>query len=336
MKQEKILLAHGEGGKLTHELINEVFLSRFNNPILERLDDSAVFTFEGKRVAMTTDSYVVTPIFFKGGDIGKLAVCGTINDLSMSGAKPLYLIASFIIEEGFLIKDLERIVESMRQTAIDCGVEIIGGDTKIVGKGNADKIFITTTGFGVIPDGVEISGSKASVGDVIILSGGIGEHGIAILSEREGLNFTTEVSSDCAPLNNLVHDMLAVSKKIHTLRDLTRGGLATVLNEIAIQSEVGISIFESNLLVTEGVKGACELLGIDPLYVACEGRLVAFVKKEDAQSVLDAIHKNEYGKDAVIIGEVISKPQKKVLMTTTIGGKRIVDMLTGEQLPRIC
>lgn len=331
---EKIILAHGEGGKLSYNLVKDIFLSRFNNPILKRLDDSSVFSFSGKKFAITTDSYVITPIFFKGGDIGKLAITGTINDLSMSGAMPLYLTASFIIEEGFNIKDLENIVESMKREAEVCGVEIIAGDTKVVEKGDLDKIFITTTGFGIIPDGVEISSSNVGPSDVIIVSGGIGEHGIAILSEREGFSFN--ITSDCAPLNTLVRDMLKASKNIHILRDLTRGGLATILNEIAIQSDVGIELFEENIIIKEGVKGACELLGLDPLYIACEGRLVAFVPHSDAQAVLDTMHKNQYGRDAAIIGNVVLDHKKNVILSTLIGGKRTLDMLSGTQLPRIC
>jgi hydrogenase expression/formation protein HypE len=335
-KMDKILLAHGSGGKLTHELIKDLFLDRFNNPILKYLDDSAVFKFEGKKLAFTTDSYVVTPIFFKGGDIGKLAICGTVNDLAMAGAIPYYLVAGFIIEEGFPIKDLEHIVNSMKKTSEVCGVKIIAGDTKVVGKGAADKIFINTAGIGIIEEEVNISSSNAQPEDVIILSGTIGEHGIAILSAREGLNFTKDITSDCAPLNRLVEDMIKVSKKIHVLRDLTRGGLATALNEIAYQSGVGIIIDEEKIIIKEEVKGACELLGLDPLYIACEGRLIAFVPKHDAQQVLLAMHKNEYGNEATIIGKVVSEPKEKILLLTKIGGKRIIDMPLGEQLPRIC
>lgn len=333
---DKILLAHGSGGKLTHNLIKELFLEEFDNPILRKLDDSAVFELGGKRLAFTTDSYVVTPIFFNGGDIGKLAICGTVNDLSMVGATPCYLVASFIIEEGFSMVDLKRIIESMKTTAESCGVKIIAGDTKVVGKGATDKIFINTAGIGVIKDGVNISCSNAQLGDIIILSGAIAEHGIAILSAREELNFNLEISSDCAPLNTLVADMLKVSENIHCLRDLTRGGLASALTEIALQSKVGIIIEEETIPIKEGVKGACELLGFDPLYVACEGRLIAFVSKDSAHKLLSAMHKNEYGKEATIIGKVIAEPKEKVLLATKIGGKRIVDMLVGEQLPRIC
>jgi hydrogenase expression/formation protein HypE len=333
---DKILLAHGSGGKLTHELITGLFLEKFDNPILKYLDDSAVFKLEGKRLAFTTDSYVVTPIFFKGGNIGKLAICGTVNDISMVGAIPFYLAAAFIIEEGFPMNDLERIVNSMKEIAEVCDVKIIAADTKVVGKGAVDKIFINTAGVGVVPEGINISASNAKVGDVIILSGAIAEHGIAVLACREGLNFSKDITSDCAPLNSLVEDMIKVSKEIHVLRDLTRGGLATALNEIAYQSRIGIIIEEEKIIIKEEVKGACEILGIDPLYVACEGRLIAFVPEVAAQQILSVMHKNEYGNEAAIIGKVVSEPKEKVLLLTEIGGKRIIDMVFAEQLPRIC
>jgi len=335
-KEDKILLAHGGGGSLTKRLIEEIFLPPLKNPILKVLDDSAVFKIEKGRMAFSTDSYVVNPIFFPGGDIGKLAICGTVNDLAMSGARPLYLSTSLIIEEGFLLKDLKRIIASMREASKEAGIEIVAGDTKVVNKGSADKLFITTTGVGIIGKGIEISGVNAKVGDAVIVSGYLGDHGMAIISEREELDFGTKLISDSAPLNHLVTDMLKVSDRIHVLRDPTRGGLATVLNEIAQSSGVGIEIFEEKIPIREEVRGACEMLGYDPLYVANEGKLIAFVTPKDANKVLKVMQKNRYGKNAKIIGKVIKKPEETVLLRTRIGGSRILDMLVGEQLPRIC
>lgn len=333
---KKILLPHGSGGRATHELVERVFLKRLNNPILNQLNDQAVFQMEGSRLAFSTDSYVVDPIFFPGGDIGKLAVCGTVNDIAMSGATPMYLSAGFIIEEGFPLKELERVLDSMKEAAEIAQVSIVAGDTKVVTKGGADKIFINTSGVGIVPGEVDISGHNAKVGDKVIVSGPIGDHGIAVLSKREGLEFETDLISDCAPLNHLVADMLKVSKSIHTLRDPTRGGLATILNEVSSQSNVGIIIYEDSIPIRPEVSGACELLGLDPLYVANEGRVVTFVVPQDANLVLAAMRENIYGKEAEIIGEVVAEPEGKVLMRSKIGGTRIVDMLTGEQLPRIC
>ena len=292
-------------------------------------------TFRG-RLAFTTDSYVVSPIFFPGGDIGKLAVCGTVNDLSMSGAKPLYLSLSFIIEEGLPLNELSQIVNSIQKTAEEAGVEIVTGDTKVVNRGSADKLFVNTAGVGVIPDGVDISGSNARPGDKVILSGTVGDHGIAVLSQREGLRFSTQLESDCAPLNDLVADMVAASHNIHCLRDPTRGGLATTLNEFAEQSKVGIRIDEEKIPVREEVLGACEMLGFDPLYIANEGKLVAIVASEDADKILKAMRANCYGKNASIIGEVVAENPGRVVMKTCLGSSRIVDMLVGDPLPRIC
>ena len=331
---KKILLAHGSGGKLTHQLIKS-FVKKFRNPPLVKLDDSAVLRFKGK-LAFTTDSYVVDPIYFPGGDIGKLAVNGTVNDLAMVGARPLYLTASAIIEEGFSLVELERIVDSMNRTARAAGVKIVAGDTKVVEKGGADKIFINTSGIGLIDSGVDISSKNAQVGDKIILSGTIGDHGIAILGAREKFDFQTKVKSDCQPLNGIVSQILKVSKKIHTLRDPTRGGLATSLNEIAQQSGVGIEIEEERIPVKEEVKGVCEMLGFDPLYIANEGKLVAFVPERDASKILNVMRKNRYGRDAQIIGTVVARHKGRVVVKTSVGGERVVDMLTGEQLPRIC
>jgi len=334
MKEDKILLAHGSGGKLAHELVQKSFVKALGNPLLDKLDDSAVFDLSG-RLAFTTDSYVVSPIFFPGGNIGKLAVCGTVNDLAMSGARPLYLSLSFIIEEGLGLDELKRIINSIQKTAQEEGVEIIAGDTKVVNRGSADKLFINTTGVGMVKEGIDISGSNAIPGDRVILSGTIGDHGIAVMSQREGLSFSTKLESDCAPLGDLVAEMLKASPNIHCLRDPTRGGLATTLNELAEQSEVGINIEEEKIPVRDGVAGACEMLGFDPLYVANEGKLVAIVAAEDAEKVLEAMQKHRYGKDAVIIGEVRAEHPGRVVMKTLLGASRIVDMLVGDILPRI-
>jgi len=333
--EDKILLAHGSGGRLAHDLVEKSFVKTLANPLLTRLDDSAVFEVSG-RLAFTTDSYVVSPIFFPGGDIGKLAVCGTVNDLAMSGARPLYLSLAFIIEEGLLLSELEKVVNSVRLAAGEAGVEIVTGDTKVVPRGSADRLFINTAGVGLIPEGVDISGGKAKPGDKVILSGAIGDHGIAVMSQREGLSFATKLESDCAPLGGLVADMLDASRNINCLRDPTRGGLATTLNELASQSKVSIRIEEKNIPVREEVLGACEMLGFDPLYIANEGRLVAIVSAKDADKVFEAMKKNKYGKDAVIIGEVAAGPAGRVVMKTVLGAHRIVDMLVGDLLPRIC
>jgi len=333
--EDKILLAHGSGGKLAHELVEKSFVKALANPLLAKLDDSAVFDFSG-RLAFTTDSYVVSPIFFPGGDIGKLAVCGTVNDLAMSGAKPLYLSLSFIIEEGLLQSELNQIVDSVQQAAREAKVEIITGDTKVVHRGSADKLFINTAGVGIIAEGVDISGDKARPGDRVILSGTIGDHGIAVISQREGLSFSTKLESDCAPLGGLVAEMVNASPNIHCLRDPTRGGLATSLNELAKQSRVSIRIEEERIPVREEVVAACEMLGFDPLYVANEGKLVAIVSAADADKVLKVMQRNRYGKDAAIIGGVGAEHPGRVVMKTFLGASRIVDMLVGDLLPRIC
>lgn len=340
MKNKKIItLAHGSGGKLSSDLIKGI-LKSFRNPILKKLDDSAVL--EGipscgkGRLAFTTDSYVINPIFFPGGDIGKLAVCGTINDLSMVGAIPKYLSVGAIIEEGFPLDDLSRIIASMARTAKKAGVEIVTGDTKVVGRGNADKLFINTSGIGIIGESVRISSSNAKHGDMIILSGTVADHGMAVISARKEFGFKTTIKSDCAPLNKLVMAMLKTSRNIHVMRDPTRGGLASALNEIAENSGVGIEIREKDIPVDKQTRGLCEMLGFDPLYVANEGKLVAVAPRKDSLRILAAMKKVPEGKNAVVIGEVVSSHQKKVLLNTVIGGKRIVDMLSGEQLPRIC
>ena len=332
---ERILLAHGSGGKLAHDLIEKVLVKPLSNPLLDRLDDSAVFSCSG-RLAFTTDSSVVNPIFFPGGDIGKLAVCGTVNDLSMVGATPLYLSLAFIIEEGLPLDDLKRVLVSVQAAAREAEVQIITGDTKVVNKGSADRLFVNTSGVGIVPEGIDMSGSNARPGDKVILSGTIGDHGIAVLSQREGIGFSTRLESDCALLNGLVAEMLADSKQIHAMRDPTRGGLATTLNEVAAQSKVSIRIEEEKVPVRDEVRGACEMLGIDPLYVANEGKLVALVHPEDADAVLNRMRQHRYGKNAAIIGEVRPDHPGRVVMKTALGASRIVDMLVGDPLPRIC
>ena len=333
---DRILLAHGSGGELSHELVASVFVKIFDNPLLQSLDDSAVIPVEGARWAFTTDSYVVTPIFFPGGDIGKLAVCGTVNDLSMSGARPLFLSTGFIIEEGFPIPDLKKIVTSMQKAAREAGVRIVTGDTKVVNRGGADKIFINTAGIGLLPTGIMISGSNARPGDQVLLSGTIGDHGVAILSAREGLQFSTALESDCAPLNDLVARMIAASPEIRCLRDPTRGGLASTLNELARQSGKGIWVEENRIPVKEEVRGACELLGFEPWHMANEGKLVAIVAAGAEAAILRAMQGHPLGRDAVRIGEVREASPGKVLLRTSIGSTRILDMMVGEPLPRIC
>ncbi len=333
--EDKILLAHGSGGKLSHDLVKQNFVPLFDNAFLNKMDDSAVFELQG-RLAFTTDSYVVNPIFFPGGDIGRLAVCGTVNDLSMMGAVPKYLSIALIIEEGLLISDLKRIMGSIKKAAQEAGIKIVTGDTKVVNKGSADRLFINSAGVGVIPPGVDISGSNARAGDKVIVSGSIGDHGIAVISQREGLQFSSSIKSDCAPLNKLVAGMLDSGAEIHCMRDPTRGGLASTLNEFAESSNVGIRIEEESLPVHEGVQAACELLGFDPLYVANEGKLVAVVAAEGAEKVVEAMRRNKYGKEAAIIGEVVPEHSGRVILKTRMGASRIVDMLIGEQLPRIC
>ena len=335
MAWDKILLDHGSGGRSSHELIEKVFVPRFQNPVLNDLNDSAVFDVNGAKLAFTTDSYVVDPIFFPGGDIGSLAVCGTVNDLAMRGAWPRYLSVGFIIEEGFPINDLEQILLSMERAALEAGISVVTGDTKVVPKGNADKIFINTAGIGLIPEGINIAGQNARPGDLVLISGTLGDHGLTILSKREGLSFESSLKSDAAPLNHLVREMLAAGE-IHVLRDPTRGGLATTLNEIARQSQVGIEIYEEAVPIRESVVAAAEILGLDPFYIANEGKLIAILPPAQTEAVLVAMKKNPYGQDAAVIGEVKEEHPGRVVMKTIIGGKRLMDMLAGEQLPRIC
>jgi hydrogenase expression/formation protein HypE len=340
---KNIVLGHGSGGKLSAELIERVFLPAFANPILERRDDQAVLEVSGARLAFTTDSFVVTPIFFPGGDIGQLAVNGTINDLAMSGARPLYLAAAFILEEGLATEDLRRIVHSMSEAAREASVQFVTGDTKVVNRGKGDQIFITTTGIGIIERPVTISAERARPGDRILLSGYIGDHGMAIMSQRENLEFEGAIASDSASLHSLVANMLGscgaeagMADAIHCLRDPTRGGVATTLNEIATQSHVGMLLHEQSVPVRETVRGACEVLGLDPFYVANEGKLVAIVASEAADAVLESMRHHTLGRDAQIIGEVVREHPGMVRMETVVGGSRILDVMFGEQLPRIC
>jgi len=335
-EDKKILLGHGSGGLLGHALISDIFVRAFDNPLLSPLNDQAIFTLPRSRIAFTTDSYVVSPIFFPGGDIGKLSVCGTINDLAVGGARPMYLSASFIIEEGYSINALEKIARSMARAAKDAGVMIVTGDTKVVERGKGDGVFINTAGIGVVPDGLELSPTLIRPGDVVIASGDIGDHGIAIMTHREGIEMDAPVESDCAPLHSLVTDMLACGAHLKAMRDPTRGGVATILSEFAVASGCGFLIREDAVPVKDAVRGACELLGFDPLYLANEGKLITVVSKEDAEKTLDVMRKNPLGKDAAIIGEATEKPAGTVLLETSIGNKRILDMLSGEQLPRIC
>ena len=335
--RDAVLLGHGSGGRLTAELIREVFLPAFQNPVLARLDDQAIVSVNGLRLAFTTDSFVVSPLFFPGGDIGSLAVNGTVNDLAMGGARPLFLSAAFIIEEGLPMETLRRVVDSLRGAAASAGVEVVTGDTKVVEKGSGDGLFINTSGLGLVPEGVNLSADQARPGDRVLLSGSIGEHGIAILAEREGLEFESRIESDSAPLHTLVAAMLEVTRdSIRCLRDPTRGGLSSALNEIAAQSRVGILIDEQSIRVREEVKGACELLGLDPLYVANEGKLMAIVAPDVAEQILAAMRAHPLGQGAEIIGTVRESNPGVVVMRTLLGTTRIVDMLSGDQLPRIC
>jgi hydrogenase expression/formation protein HypE len=333
---KEIVLAHGSGGRLSHRLIDQVILPAFRNDLLAPLHDGAIFSLGSARVAFSTDSYVVNPIFFPGGDIGKLAVHGTVNDLAMCGARPRYLSVGFILEEGLPMEDFWRVVQSMRTAADGAGVQLVTGDTKVVDRGKADKIFINTAGVGVVPEGVEIHPTRAEVGDRILLSGQVAVHGIAIMSVREGLEFETEIASDSAALNGLVHEILRVCPNVHVLRDPTRGGVTSSMTEIALSAQVGIHLDEAAVPISEEVKGACEILGLDPLYVANEGKLIALVPAGEADKVLGAMRAHPLGTEAAIIGKVVAEHPGFVTMKTRVGGTRVVDMLTGEQLPRIC
>ncbi len=334
---EQIVMGHGAGGRMSHQLIQKAFMSAFDNPALRAGDDAARLESNlHQNLAISTDAHVVFPLFFPGGDIGKLAVCGTVNDVAMLGAKPLYLTAGFILEEGLPMETLKLVVASMKAAADEAGVQIVAGDTKVVQKGKADGLYITTAGVGVVRAGLTIGGAQAKAGDVIILSGSIGDHGIAVLGARGELGFQSSLQSDVAPLNHLIDAMLDASSNVHVLRDPTRGGLATTLNEIATQSNVGILLDEETLPVHPEVAAACEMLGFDPLYIANEGKLVTMVAREDADAVLKAMRATRYGEGAVIIGEVTAEPKNRVLLKTALGSTRIVDMLAGEMLPRIC
>ena len=334
--KDSVLLGHGSGGRLSAELLRDVILPAFTNPVLGRLDDQAVVSVNGSRLAFTTDSFVVKPLFFPGGDIGSLAAHGTINDLAMGGALPLFWSVAFIIEEGLPMEVLRRVVASLRAAARGAGVEVVTGDTKVVEKGSGDGIFINTSGIGLVPDGIELSADRARPGDRVLLSGTIGDHGITILGQREGLEFESAVESDTAPLHTLVADMLGVTSQFRCFRDPTRGGLSSSLNEIAAQSRVGIELDEREIPLHDEVRGACEMLGLDPLYVANEGKLVAIAGAGMAEPVLDAMRRHPLGREARIVGTVTESHPGLVTMRTPLGTTRIVDMLAGDQLPRIC
>jgi hydrogenase expression/formation protein HypE len=336
LKEERITLSHGSGGKATQTLIEAVFLEAFSNPLLAPLEDGAVLTAHGGRLAFTTDSYVVSPLFFPGGDIGDLAVNGTVNDLAVSGARPLWLSAGFILEEGFPVADLERIVGSMAAAAERAGVQVVTGDTKVVQRGKADGCYVNTAGVGVIERPVELGVAAARPGDAVIVSGPIGEHGITVMLARGELDIESEVESDTAPLNGLVERLLDAAPGVRGLRDATRGGVATICNEVARAAGVAVVVDEETVPVRPDVRGACELLGIDPLYVACEGRLVAIVDGDQVDAAMAALRSHPLGEGAAVIGRVRDDPPGLVLLKTSFGGTRIVDLLVGDPLPRIC
>jgi len=332
----RIVMGHGSGGHLMHKLIRENFIEVFSNPILNKGDDSAVLDLESVKIAFTTDSYVIDPIFFPGGDIGKLAVCGTINDLAVAGAEPLFLSCGFILEEGFLIDELNKIIASMEKTAKTAGVTIVTGDTKIVTKHSADKIFINTSGIGIVKQEILVSKRNVSVGDKILINGYVGEHGIAVLCKREGIQLETTVQSDVAPINHLTGALIGENVSIRAFRDPTRGGIATTLNEFTDQWDIGIQIYEESIPISNEVNGACEILGLDPLLVANEGKVVIIVSQEDSERALKILRELPGGENSAVIGEIVEVPRKKVVMKTSIGGNRIVDLPAGELLPRIC
>ena len=332
----KVLMAHGGGGRLMHQLIEKMFVPAFNNTLLESRHDGAVFNLEGRKLAFTTDSYVVQPLFFPGGDIGTLSIYGTVNDLAMCGAQPLYLSAGIILEEGLPMETLWRVVQSLQRAATHANVQLVTGDTKVVDRGKGDGIFINTAGIGVITHDLVISPASVKPGDLVLVNGDLGRHGIAIMAMREGLAFESTIESDCAPLADLVQTLLTANIEIHCLRDLTRGGLASALNEIAETARLQINLEEKNIPVREDVHGACEILGLDPLYIANEGRFIAFVPPAEAERALRVMRAHPLGEGACIIGEVKKESSGLVTMTSVIGANRIVDMLSGEQLPRIC
>ncbi|MCU7931875.1 MAG: hydrogenase expression/formation protein HypE [Candidatus Thiodiazotropha sp. (ex Codakia rugifera)] len=335
-RSARVDMTHGSGGRAMAQLIDELFVKHLDNALLRQANDQAAFDVTAGRMVMSVDGHVISPLFFPGGDIGSLSVHGTINDVAMSGAVPRYLSAGFILEEGFPLADLDRIVASMGKAANAAGVPVVTGDTKVVEKGKGDGIFITTTGIGVVPEGVRISGDQARPGDQILLSGSIGDHGVAIMSSRENLEFETSIESDAASLHRLVERMVACAPSIHCLRDPTRGGVATTLNELAMQSQVGMRLIESDIPVKPAVASACELLGLDPLYVANEGKLICICSKQDAEPLLSVMREDPLGLESRIIGEVVEDPHHFVQMETLFGGSRVVDWLSGEQLPRIC
>ncbi len=341
LRAETITLSHGSGGKAMRDLIDDIFVAGFDSPELNTLEDQARFDMQalmqkGDRLAMTTDSYVVDPLFFPGGDIGKLAVTGTVNDLAVGGAIPLYLSCGMIIEEGLAVEDLRRIVQSMKATADAAGVRIVTGDTKVVHKGAADKLFINTAGVGVIPAGINVAANRAQPGDVVICNGYIGDHGAAIVDARGELAMENTIQTDCAALGSLIQHMLEICPDIHCMRDATRGGIATVLNEFAESSNCAIRIDEASLPIRDAVRGMCEILGLDPLYLANEGKVIAVVPADQADAVLNVMRSHPQGEHSAIVAEVIAEPKQRVIMKTRFGGDRIVDMLVGEQLPRIC
>lgn len=335
---DTIVMGHGSGGKMTNDLIRLVFQKHFNNSYLAAGNDFALTQVPAGdgRLSISTDAHIVSPLFFPGGDIGKLAVCGTVNDMSMSGAKPLYLTASFILEEGLAIADLEKVVISMQTAADEAGVTIIAGDTKVVEKGKGDGIFISTSGVGWNTSAHNIAGNMAKPGDAVLISGTLGDHGIAILAARGDLGFETNIQSDVAPLNELISDILAETPEIHVFRDPTRGGLATTLNEIALQSSIGIIVHENHIPINDTVRSACEMLGFDPLYIANEGKLIVIAPAEYQQVILETMKRHKYGQNAAVIGEVVDKHPGRVIMRTYIGTTRILDVMSGEMLPRIC
>ncbi|HZV01714.1 MAG TPA: hydrogenase expression/formation protein HypE [Planctomycetota bacterium] len=335
-RYDRIVLGHGSGGRLTQDLVNRVFLPAFDNPVLAALEDQATVAVDGARVALTTDSFVVRPLFFPGGDIGSLAVHGTVNDLAVGGATPLFLAAAFILEEGLPVADLERIAASMRRACDEAGVALVTGDTKVVDKGKGDKVFITTTGIGRVPPGLALSVANARPGDAVLVSGTLGDHGIAIMSVREGLAFETVLESDSASLASLTRALLEASPRIRCMRDPTRGGLASATNEIAAASRVGIELDETAIPVRPEVRGACEILGLDPLYVANEGKLVAVVPREDEERVLAALRAHPLGAEGALVGRIVEAHPGVVTVRSILAGERVLGLLSGEQLPRIC
>lgn len=338
MEDKAVLLGHGSGGRLSHELIKNFFFRYFNNPVLDQQSDSALLQINSSNIAFTTDSYVVDPVFFKGGNIGKLAICGTVNDLAVSGAVPKYISAGFIIEEGFSLQDLETIVSAMAEEAKKAGVIIATGDTKVVNKGQCDKIFINTAGIGFLDEKHKAisSGKSIKTGDSILINGSIADHGMTIMAARNFENFNTSITSDCAALNHMIHQILDSGCHVKFMRDATRGGIATVLCELAEHNNIGLEVSEPQILIRENVRGMCELLGFDPFYVANEGKVVMVVDSHDAEKALQVMKQHEFGKEASVIGAVVDDHQGKAILNTGIGGRRIIDMLAGEQLPRIC